>query len=107
MSRPSVILDGDLSQPNRRGNAAKTTLIVLGIVGMAMMLSCAGMVFVAYSRIRQTIANLDVSDPAKIRQVTTSLLDITIPDQFVPRNGSTLLGITTVSYLCSPPGRID
>ena len=102
MRRPLITLDSDLSHTNRRGNAAKTTLIVLGIVGLVMILSCAGMVFVAYFRIRQTIADLDFSDPAKIRQVTTNLVDITIPEQFVPRNGSTLLGITIVSYLWQP-----
>jgi hypothetical protein len=88
----------------RRGDALKTVLIVIAILGALMLLTCVGGGVAAYVWLQRTFSNVAVSDPVKIRQMTSDLTDITIPAEFVPQTGSQFLGMHSVSYQWCPSG---
>lgn len=88
----------------RRGDSLKTVLIVLGILGGLLVLSCVGGGALLYIWFQRNLANIAVTDPVKIRQLTTDLADITIPAEFVPQTGSQFLGMNMVTYQWCPSG---
>ncbi|MDZ4687180.1 MAG: hypothetical protein SH850_19050 [Planctomycetaceae bacterium] len=88
----------------RRGDALKTVLIVMAILGGLMVLSCLGVGVAGYFWFQKNLANAAVTDPVKIRQMTADQTDITIPAEFVPQTGSQLFGMNIVNYQWCPTG---
>jgi hypothetical protein len=69
-----------------------------------MLLTCVGGGVALYVWVQKNFANVAVTDPVKIRQLTTDLTDITIPAEFVPQTASQFLGMHTVNYQWCPTG---
>uniref|UniRef100_A0A7C2JYN0 Uncharacterized protein n=1 Tax=Schlesneria paludicola TaxID=360056 RepID=A0A7C2JYN0_9PLAN len=90
--------------PARRGDATKTVLIVIAVLGGAMMLSCVGLGVAGYFWFQRNFGNVAVSDPVKIRQITAELADITIPPEFQPQGASQVFGMNVVNYQWCPAG---
>lgn len=89
---------------SRRGDALKTVLIVIAILGGLVMLSCLGVGVGFYFWFQKNFANVAVVDPIKVQQITTELTDITIPAEFVPQTASQIFGMNTVVYQWCPSG---
>jgi hypothetical protein len=99
-----IVIPSADQNPPRRGDALKTVLIVVAILGGLMMLSCLGVGVAGYFWIQKNFANVAVTDPVKVRQITAELTDITIPAEFVPQTASQIFGVNTVIYQWCPSG---
>jgi hypothetical protein len=88
----------------RRGDTTQTVLIVIAAVGGVLLLSCLGIGVAGYFWFQRNFGNAVVSDPVKIRAITTELADITIPAEFQPVGASQIFGMNIVHYQWCPAG---
>ena len=91
----------------RRGNTLKAILITLAIVcGVAFVL-CAGLGVAGYFWLQRSMAQLNVSDPVKVRELTVEMIDIELPNELQPINAMSFLGTRFVAYHWCPSGTCD
>lgn len=79
-------------------------MITLAVVMVLTFLICAGGCAGLYFWLKRTVANMATRDPAKIRKLTSEIVEITIPPEFVPEVGGSMLGTTYVKYRWCPTG---
>jgi len=104
MQRSAPSIQRSCVRHARQGDAVKTILITLGIIGLIMFLACAGIGVAGYLYVKRAIDNLEVTDPVKIAQATSDMVDITIPPEFKPKVAHSIFGISTVQYDWCPTG---
>src|SRR4051812_25044070 len=86
----------------RRGDATKTILITLAVLCGMVFLTCAGVGIFGYYWVKHNFSNLSVTDPTKIRELTSDIVDISLPREFVPTHATSVFGMTTINYQWCP-----
>jgi hypothetical protein len=74
------------SNPENEGmsSSTKVVLIILGAGGVLALVCCGGIIWFGKS-MADKVQNAMSSDPARIREVTASVIDITVPDVYAPK----------------------
>lgn len=79
--------------PPQRSGCGRAFLIIFAIVGIIALLCCAGLGIVLW-KLRNAFSN----DPAVVRENTSTITDIDIPDSFRPVSTVSVLSMTGVMY---------
>jgi hypothetical protein len=79
-------------------------VITLAVVMILTFLICAGGCAGLYFWLKRTVANMATRDPVRIRKLTSDIVDITLPREFIPEVGGSMLGTTYVKYRWCPTG---
>jgi len=104
--------DEDSPRPQQSQNSTvKILLLVFGSLACVTLLVCCGggvlFVFKAkevVEQVREAVKDVALTNPDDIRRVTSDITDITLPPQFVPKAGTSILGTRFVLYEWSPTG---
>jgi hypothetical protein len=82
----------------------KTFLLIFAGLAAVALLSCCGGVGYLYFLGQKMAKQIAMTNPAEIQALTAEMTDIVIPVEFVPRHGTSIFGIKTVSYEWCPGG---
>jgi hypothetical protein len=83
---------------------ANTLLMAFGILAAVGVLACCGLVGAGYYFWQKNFSQIALTQPADIQKLTAEMTDISIPPEFVPQNGTALLGNRVVMYQWCPTG---
>src|SRR5215469_1647649 len=97
-----------------KNSTVKILLLVFGSLACVTVLACCGGGVWLYikgkavvEQVQQAAKDIALTSPDDIRRVTGEITDITIPPEFVPKAGHSLLGTRFVLYEWSPSGVLD
>jgi hypothetical protein len=101
MANDDVFQDDGSSQPPSSDSGTKVVLIIVGIVAVCFLLCCGGAVVLGWrfaNMAQSFVENMVVSDPDKIREMTSKMIDIEIPEMFDPAQGMDMVAVRFVMY---------
>lgn len=85
-------------------DTVKTLLIAFGVLVAVGVIACCGMIGAGYYIWQKNFSQIALTQPADIQKLTAEIADISIPAEFVPQNGTALLGNRVVMYQWCPTG---
>ncbi|MGQ0633919.1 MAG: hypothetical protein ACT4QC_04875 [Planctomycetaceae bacterium] len=88
----------NLEGPQRRSSSASRWLVAVGIIGGICLLVCCGGVLGVGWWVSHLVENAAIEDPEKVRELSRQIVEIDVPPQFEPVQGSDIMFFRMVSY---------